>query len=562
MHSPRSARQVLLGPLTRNGPLLVTAFPLIALWQLGEAAVPVMIGVVIDQGVESGELTPFLLACLGLAAVFVAFSLSYRFGGRLALRAQQDESHRLRLEVARHVLDPRDVRDERLSGETLSLATADADKVSFLVRQVGFTLASLVTVLVTALYLFTVDASLALLILLGLPVTIALAQAVSPTVARRTEREQAAVARAAGLAGDLVEGIRPLKGIGAEDVASRRYARASLAAQHSGVVTARSWGYLSGLTTLIGGLFLALVAWVAGLKALDGDLSLGQLIAVVGLTQFLAEPIKALGDLSAQAAASWASARRIATFLATEHRLTGGERVPPGDRPQVLLVGVGSGPLQDVSLTSRTGELLAVAVDDPAAADELVALLAGETHPTAGHVWIGETPLEELTIAARRRAVLVMPHETYLPEGTLRSVVDPLGTLPHERLEAVLAASAAEDVVALHADGLDHAVRARGTSLSGGQRQRLSLARALAADPPVLVLHDPTSAVDAVTEQRVAAGLRDLRQESGGTIVITSSPALLAAADRVVWITGGRVLGRGSHAELLADDAYRAAVLR
>ncbi len=562
MHSPRSARQVLLGPLTRNGRLLARAYPLIALWQLGEAAVPVMIGVVIDQGVDSGEVTPFLLSLLGLSAVFLAFSLSYRFGGRIALRAQQDESHRLRLEVARHVLDPRGVDDDRLSGETLSLATADADKVSFLVRQVGFTLASLAAVIVTALYLFTVDVTLAVLILLGLPLTIAISQAVSPMVARRTEREQAAIAGAAGLAGDLVQGIRPLKGIGAEDVASRRYARVSLAAQRSGIVTARSWGYLSGLTTVIAGLFLALVAWVAGTKALDGELSLGQLIAVVGLTQFLAEPINALGDLSAQAAASWASARRIADFLATEPQVIEGELVPPGDRPQVLLVGVGSGPLKDVSLTSRTGELLAVAVDDPAAADELVALLAGAKHPHVGHVWIGETPLEELTIAARRRAVLVMPHETYLPEGTLRSVVDPVGQLSPERLEQVLAASAAEDVVALHAAGLDHAVRARGSSLSGGQRQRLSLARALAADPPVLVLHDPTSAVDAVTEQRVAAGLRKLRQESGATIVITSSPTLLAAADRVIWIRDGRVLGRGTHADLLAEDAYRAAVLR
>ncbi|TCI97536.1 ABC transporter ATP-binding protein [Aeromicrobium sp. IC_218] len=559
---PHTARRVVLEPFRRNRGLLTSAYVLTVLWQLGEAAVPVMIGVVVDQGIATGDLGPFLLSCLGLGLVFLVFSLSYRFGGRMALRVQQAESHRLRLEAAGHVLDPRGVRDEQLSGETLSLATSDADKVTMLVRQLGYTIASLVTVVVTAVYLVGVDVTLALVVLLGLPVTIALTQAVSPVVARRTEREQAAVARVAGLAGDLVAGVRPIKGIGAEDVASHRYRTSSRAAQRSAVVTARSWGYLSGLTTFIAGAFLALVAWLAGSKALDGDLSLGQLVAVVGLTQFLAEPIKHLGDLSAQAASSWASARRIAAFLSTERDLVDGTVADVPERPRVELAGVTHGRLRDVSLSTSDGELLALAVDDPAAAAALVALLGGDVVPDSGEVRVGGTPAHALTIDARRRSVLVVPHAAYLPEGTLRSVVDPLGRLGADELDAVLAASAAEDVVALHDTGLDHAVRARGASLSGGQRQRLALARALAATPAVLVLHDPTSAVDAVTEQRVAAGLSALRRGHGATVVVTSSPALLAAADRVVWVRDGRVAAEASHATLLAEPDYREAVLR
>jgi putative ABC transport system ATP-binding protein len=551
-----------LGPFSRNRRLVALSYPLVVLWQLGEAAVPVMIGVVVDRGTATGELGPFLLAGLGLCAVFLVFSLSYRFGGRMTLRAQQAESHRLRLEVAGHVLDPRGLRDEQLSGETLSLATSDADKVSMLVRQLGYAIASLVTVVLTAVYLLGVDVTLALVVLLGLPVTVALTQAVSPTVARRTEREQAALARVAGLAGDLVAGVRPIKGIGAEDVASHRYRSASQAARRSAIVTARSWGYLGGLTTLVAGCFLALVAWLAGTKALEGDLSLGELVAVVGLTQFLAEPITHLGDMSAQAAASWASAKRIATFLATEPDVVGGSLAALDARPGLELVDVAHGPLQALDLRTRDGELLAVAVDDPAAAATLVALLGGDVPPDAGQVLLGGRPAADLTLAARRAAVLVVPHAAYLPEGTLRSVVDPLGRLGADELDAVLSASAAEDVVALHADGLDHGVRAGGSSLSGGQRQRLSLARALAATPPVLVLHDPTSAVDAVTEQRVAAGVRDLRRAQGATVVVSSSPALLAAADRVVWVRDGRVRATAPHADLLAEPDYREAVLR
>jgi putative ABC transport system ATP-binding protein len=100
----------------------------------------------------------------------------------------------------------------------------------------------------------------------------------------------------------------------------------------------------------------------------------------------------------------------------------------------------------------------------------------------------------------------------------------------------------------------------RGRTLSGGQRQRVALARALAADAPLLVLHDPTTAIDAATEARVAAGLRAHRA-GRPTIVVTSSPTLLAVADRVVVVADGVLRARGTHAELLAaDDAYREVV--
>jgi putative ABC transport system ATP-binding protein len=108
----------------------------------------------------------------------------------------------------------------------------------------------------------------------------------------------------------------------------------------------------------------------------------------------------------------------------------------------------------------------------------------------------------------------------------------------------------------------------RGAGLSGGQRQRVALARALLARPPILVLHDPTTAVDSVTEHAIANGIRALRHAPGDgppytTVVVTSSPAMLAVTDRVVVLDGGRVIADGPHHELVAADAdYRRAVLR
>ncbi|WP_229051523.1 ABC transporter ATP-binding protein [Aeromicrobium sp. Leaf350] len=559
--APRSTRRILFGPVSRNRRLVLSGTPLIVLWQLCEALVPVMIGVTIDVGIETGALGPFALACAGIVVVFLCLSYGYRFGALFLMRALQDESHRIRVEVAEKAVEP--VDDPRLAGEWLSLATADAEKVAALVFQLAFTAASIVTVLATAVYLARTDVTLALVILLGLPVTVAITQIVSPAIARRTSREQAAIARVAGIAGDLIAGIRPLKGIGAETTASGRYREASRAARHSSIVTARSWGYMSGLTTLVSGLFLALVALLAGGRAIDGELSLGELVAIVGLTQFLAEPIKLLGDLSAQFAASRASAQRLHDALAAgSHVLDGPERLPDGAPREVRFDGVTAGPLVGVDLTCSPGRLVAITTDGPESADAVVALLEGTVRPVTGSVRLGGVDLQQLDRADRRGALLVVPHAATPPEGTVRAAIDPDARLDETELDAVLTASASHDVVDAHPDGLDHAVRIGGSSLSGGQRQRLTIARSLAVAPPVLVLRDPTTAIDAVTEQQIALGLRTRRDAGTATLVVTSSPTLLAAADTVVWIRDGRVVASGTHHDLQDDPAYREDVLR
>ena len=547
--------------MTRNRAKVAAGTPLVVLWQVGEALVPVMIGVAIDVGIESGTPGPFALACLGIVAIFATLSYGYRYGALFLTRALQDESHRLRVEVAEKAVQP--VDDPRLAGEWLSLATADAEKVAALVYQVAFTVAAVVTVVLTAVYLARTDVTLALVILFGLPVTVGLTQLVSPAIARRTSREQTAVARVAGIAGDLIAGIRPLKGIGAETAASRRYREASQAARHSSIVTARSWGYMSGLTTLVSGLFLALVALLAGTRAIDGELSLGELVAIVGLTQFLAEPIKLLGDLSAQFAAGRASARRLHDALsAGSHVLDGPVQMPADAAREVRLERVTVGSLTSVDLAVGPGCLVAVTTDSPDSADTIVALLEGTARPDEGTVRLGGIDLQELARTDRREAMLVVPHAATPPEGTVRTAIDPDGRLDDAALDAVLTASAAHDVVEAHPDGLEHAVRIGGSSLSGGQRQRLTLARSLAADPPVLVLRDPTTAIDAVTEHQIATGLRTRRETGRATLVVTSSPTLLAAADEVVWVRDGRVVARGTHHDLQDDPAYREAVLR
>lgn len=558
---PDGAGALLRRSVRRQARQLVPGYSLLVVWQLCETLVPVVIGLVVDQAVDGGTLGDLAWTLGVLVALFLVLSNGYRYGARFIVRGIQTEAHLLRGEISAHVLHPRGARTDRLAGETLSIATSDAELVPSVLHQLGYALASLVAVVATAVYVLSVDVVLGLVILLGVPGVLLVIQALAPLVARRTRRQQESTASASGVAADVLTGLRPLKGIGGEDVALGRYRSASRQASSDTIAVARSWGYLAGLTTALSGILLAVVAVVAGERALDGTIGLGQLIALVGLTQFLAEPIRGLGDVSAQFAASRASAGRIVEFLNTPRVLAPGGRGPSEDRPGLVLESAVVGPLRGVDLRTSADELVAVSIDDPAVSDTLMAVLTGEVTLTSGRARLGDVDLHELSVEGRRLHLLVASHHSGVFEGTLRSTVDPGGERTDADLAPALAASAADDVVRLHPDGLDRAVRAAGSSLSGGQRQRLTLARALATDRPVLVLQDPTSAVDAVTEQNIARGVRRLRR-GRTTLVITSSPALLQHADRVVVVRDGRVVAEGTHADLMRDPTYRAAVDR
>ncbi|MEU3693414.1 ABC transporter ATP-binding protein, partial [Streptomyces narbonensis] len=256
------------------------------------------------------------------------------------------------------------------------------------------------------------------------------------------------------------------------------------------------------------------------------------------------------------------SARRIAEVLASPVTVEGGEAAPADAAAgHLALRGVTLGALRGVDLDLPAGGLTGIVTRDPAAAADLLLCLAREKDPAEGTVELDGVPLTGLDPDALRRAVLVAHHDADLFESTLLDNVRSGADGDTTAVESALAASAADDVARLLPDGVDTLLAERGRSLSGGQRQRVALARALAADRPVLVLHDPTTAVDTVTESRIAHRLREVRR-GRTTVLVTTSPALLAVTDRVVVLEDGAVRADGHHNELLAaDETYRAAVL-
>ncbi|ASY32293.1 ABC transporter ATP-binding protein [Streptomyces sp. CLI2509] len=558
-----SGRDVLRGTVRGQGRRVGVAAVLGCVHQLGEAMTPVLIGVVIDQAVAGRDGGRLVLWLVVLAVVYVCLSWSFRLGALAGERSAEEAGHVLRLAVVRRVLDARGgAGSDRLSGELANVATEDAKRVGAVTMALMNGIWALAGITVSAVALLLTSVPLGLVVLLGTPVLLWLGHLLSKPLERRSEAEQDQAAGAAGVAADLVSGLRVLRGLGAQGAAVERYRRTSRVSLVATLRAARAESWQSGLVLALTGCFLALIAWVGGRLALDGSLSLGQLVSAVGLALFLVGPLETFAWVNAELAQGRASAARIAEVLGAGPAVAGGEEPVPADaRGELRLNGVRLRGLDGVDLRVPAGRLTGIAVSDPALADALLDCLGREADPEAGAVELDGVPLTRVDPAALRAAVLVARHDAALFEGSLAANVVAAGEDPDGAAAGpAMAAADADEVARALPYGAGTDVGEGGRSLSGGQRQRVLLARALHAAPPVLVVHDPTTAVDAATEARIARGLGDFRR-GRTTVVVTNSPALLAVTDHVVFLDGGRVGAEGTHEELArTHETYRGTV--
>jgi putative ABC transport system ATP-binding protein len=552
-----TGREVLRRSITGQRRSVALASLLTACHQGGEALVPVVIGVVIDQAVAGGSAGTLVFWLAVLAVLFAALSTSYRLGARFGERAAERAAHDLRLDVGRRVLHPGGGAEAgNLAGELVSIGTSDAKRVGQVNGVLPFGVAGLAGLLVSAVVLLTMSIPLGLLVLLGTPPMLYLAHLIGKPLERRSEAEQERSAFASGIATDLVAGLRVLKGVGAERAAVDRYRRTSQDSLRATLRAARAQAWHNGALLALTGIFIAVVALVGGNLAAAGDISVGDLVAAVGLAQYLITPFSIFSWVNGELAQGRASAGRIADVLNAPSAVDAGEAtIPAPAAGHVRLSALGRGALRDVDFEARPGELLGVVATDPAAATDLLDCLGRAADPATGSVSVDAVDLSTVDPSRVREVVLVAAHDADLFAGT---VAENFGTGP--LAQEAMTAAAVDEVAGALPDGVATEVTERGRSLSGGQRQRVALARALAVDAPVLVLHDPTTAVDTVTEARIAAGLAELRR-GRTTILVTTSPALLAATDRVVLLDDGRIAGEGSHADLAGRADYRAAVL-
>ncbi|NDZ94440.1 ABC transporter ATP-binding protein [Streptomyces sp. SID6673] len=504
--TPDGAR-VLRGSVRDNRRSLIASTALLSLHQFCEVSVPVLIGVAVDRALGHADVASLIRWLTVLALIFLVLTVAYRYGARIAMTAAQGEAHRLRMRCAATIIEDTPPTATGLrDGEMLSIANSDADETGNLLRYVPQAGSAVMALIACAAVLIGIDTALGITVLIAVPLALSVVQLLSPFTTRLIGAQQHHIGRSTALATDLVTGMRTLRGIGALGIASDRYreadGRARLAMRRAAIGHGAFFGAATGVT----GLIAVGVAALAGWFALSGQISVGALITVLGVAQFLTEPLAIAAMLPGRVATARASAERISTLTARHRRA--GDTTAPIDH--------------DSTTVPCPGEFVAVRAPDSAAARAYASTI-GSDH---------------------RSGLLVEPHSVDLFTGTIWSnlVVDPHAAPPRATVVELLQALGSLDILSGGGtEALDTPVSDRGLSLSGGQRQRLALARALIRDPGTLVLHDPTTAVDAMTERVVAEAVYRHRHGRGATrstTVITNSPAWLRVADRVVALPG------------------------
>ena len=525
------------------------------IWMLSQALLPYVLGRAVDDGLAAGDdraLLAWAGALLGLGTVqAVAGVLRHRAAVSNWLQA----SFRMVQVVAHHAARSGPaVRAKLTTGEVVATVSNDAMRAGGAFDITARLAGAVASYFVVAAILLTTSFVLGLVVLLGVPVLVmSLSFVIRPLQARQREQREE-VGRLTALGADTVSGLRVLRGIGGEQVFLSRYRSRSEQVRRAGVRVALPQSTLDSAQVLLPGIFVVLVTWLGARLAVEGTIRPGELVAFYGYAAFLVIPLRTAAEAVDKVTRAFVGAQRMLEILRVEP-LVAEPEVPAAEPPPGL-------PLTDrrSGLAVEPGLLTCVVSAEPQEGVELVDRL-GRFVDDDG-VLLGSVPIASLPVEVVRRRIVVSETDPLLVSGPLQDELDPGGDATEPELLAAIEVANAEDVLDSLPEGLAGLVAERGRSLSGGQRQRLVLARALLSGAEILILVDPTSAVDAHTEARIARRLREARS-GRTTVVLSASPLVLDQAERVVFLEDGRVAATGTHRELLQlSPAYRATVTR
>lgn len=568
----------------RQWPRCLAGAVLASVWMVLLAATPYLMARAIDHGLTTGDLGALAgwTGALVAAGVFNAWLGIMRH--RTMTRVRMDANFRTVKVVVGHAARlGAALRRQVGAGEVVTIGVGDVQTISTSLTAVGPGVGAVVAYACVGGLLLSVSTRLALVVLLGVPL---LGVVLGPLMGRLQGRESEYRERQSVLTariGDLAGGLRVLNGLGGKSLVAEAFRRDSGRLREQGYRVGAVTSWIQALGVGLPMLFLALVTWMGARLAARGQISVGELVSVYGYVVALGWPVAFLIEMGHQLSRGVVAARRVVAFLRLEPEPDTGTRDAPAE-PSVLY-----DPASGVRV--RPGRLTALAGARPADAAELIDRL-GRYAPS--EVTWGDVPLSEVPLAQVRERILVAEAEADLFAGTLREVIGvrgrpiegadrgdvglrragptgddepadtqrPLAAPSHASLARAIRTAAAEDILQSLPDGLETPVAAQARDLSGGQRQRVRLARALFADPEVLLAVEPTSALDAHTEATVARRLRDARA-GRTTVVACTSPLLLDRADVVHHLVDGKVVATGTHRELLAaEPGYRALVSR
>ena len=558
----------LIGPYRGRAALMMVALVIGVAASLAPAPLAAK---AIDDGIIPGNLAALnLVVAAYLASVLIVWGTSYLqtwLVGWVGQRALQD----LRRRIFRHLQEmPVGFYDSRPSGVLISRMTNDVEALNSLVTDTVITLFSATLTLVGSMViLLLLDWQLALLIFLIFPVMALLSLAFRIASADAYRRTRETIGSLTAYLQETLSGVHVVRAFAQEPMHRARFAGLNAANREANMKTVWLNASYFPAVEFVSALATVLVILFGGLQAINGNIEIGVLVGFVAALNGFFDPISQLSQVYTTYQSGMAALDKIFELLDTEPDLTDS----PDARPLPPVKGAidfdavtfayppregsgASGPpaVSGVDLSISPGETVALVGSTGAGKSTLAKLVARFYDPGEGAVKVDGHDLRTVTMDSLRSQMGYVPQEAYLFSGTIADNIAfgaPDAT-PQEIEEAARAAGAMAFIESLP-DGMDTEVGERGVQLSAGQRQLVAFARAIAAEPRILVLDEATSNVDIHTELAIEAGLRRLL--AGRTaIVIAHRLSTIREADRIVVLENGRVVEQGSHDELVGAD--------
>ena len=523
-------------------------------WMSSQAVMPAVIGLAIDRGVAARDRDELVRWALILLLIGLVQAVTGIMRHRFAVTNWLITAYRTVQLVARQTVDLGGALPRKVStGEVVAIGTTDLSHLGQVMDVSARFAGAVVSFLLVSVILLSTSVTLGLVVLVGVPLLMLLVGPLLSPLQERTARQRSLMGSLSNTASDIVSGLRVLRGIGGEQVFHDRYRRESQQARRAGVQVAKLSSVLEALQVFLPGVFVVVVVWLGARAAVAGAITPGELVAFYGYSAFLMIPLRTATEYANKFIRARVAARRVCHVLALTPDVVEPTVAAPSPPVGSDLYDVRSG------LHVRADRLTAIVSEQPDESAALADRLGLCAAVPDDDVRLGDVPLTRLRRAEVRHRIVVSDTAATMFSGRLADRLDVTGT---GDVHGALDTASAADILEALPEGLETLVAERGRTFSGGQRQRLVLARALAAEPEILVLVEPTSAVDAYTEARIAARLR--RHRAGRTTVVTSSsPLMLDAVDEVAFLRDGRVVATGRHGDLLdTNPEYRRVVTR
>jgi len=536
-------------------------------WMVGKISVPILVRFSIDRGIDDGDRLWLWVGCIVLAGLAIGLFTALR--RYYAFREARWTETRLRERLFNHIMSLHvGYHDRAQTGQLMSRSSSDLQQIQSFVVMIPITMSNLGMVLAATIILFVTDPILALVALAPLPLVNVAGRRFSTSIHDAVLQVQAEQAELATVVEESIGGVRVVKGFGAEEVQSTRLRKEAEDIRGVSIGAAKIRAKFLPAIELLPQLGLIAVLGLGGLRVIDGDLTLGQLVQFNFFVALLVSPLRMLGMTIAWAQRAGAALERVNEVLDAVPQVVDPEhpqQLPDAvDRGAVSFRGVRFGydpdapVLDNFDLELVAGQSVALVGATGSGKSTVARLLVRFYDVGAGRVMIDGIDVRDLPVLDVRHAVGIVFEDTLLFHDSVAANIafaDPDASV--ESIERAAKLAGAHDFIMGLPEAYDTMLGERGYSLSGGQRQRIAIARAILADPRVLVLDDATSAVDPSKEHEIRSAMATV-MDGRTTIVIAHRPGTIALADTVVLLDGGRVVASGPHQHLLnTEQRYR-----